>query len=233
MNTPFLLYQLQKIDSKLSANEHRLSEISKLLTTDPDLIAAQKFHAAMKFELDVAKDSLTKQEKKIQERRNKLEQSESSLYGGKIKSPKELQDLQKEIASIKSIIAAMEDEELMLMMNVEEKERQFEIAVSKLSFAQSTYDHNSVEFRKESDQIEQENGRLLVERNVLINQIPSPILEKYNNLLAKKGGVAVAKVEDQTCSMCGASLTPAECQSAKSPSTIFICPSCGRILYED
>jgi len=138
MNTPFLLYQLQKIDSKLSANEHRLSEISKLLTTDPDLIAAQKFHAAMKFELDVAKDSLTKQEKKIQERRNKLEQSESSLYGGKIKSPKELQDLQKEIASIKSIIAAMEDEELMLMMNVEEKERQFEIAVSKLSFAQST-----------------------------------------------------------------------------------------------
>jgi len=127
----------------------------------------------------------------------------------------------------------MEDEELMLMMNVEEKERQFEIAVSKLSFAQSTYDHNSVEFRKESDQIEQENGRLLVERNVLINQIPSPILEKYNNLLAKKGGVAVAKVEDQTCSMCGASLTPAECQSAKSPSTIFICPSCGRILYED
>jgi len=43
MNTPFLLYQLQKIDSKLSANEHRLSEISKLLTTDPDLIAAQNF----------------------------------------------------------------------------------------------------------------------------------------------------------------------------------------------
>ena len=233
MNTPFLLYQLQKIDTKITANDHRLSEISKHLANDPDLIAAQKFHSSMKIELEVAKDSLNKQENKIQDRRNKLEQSESSLYGGKIKSPKELQDLQKEIASIKSVVAAMEDEELMLMINVEDKEKQFETAVLKLSLAQSTNDQNNTELHKEYNKIEQENSRLLVERNVLINQIPATILEKYNNLRAKKGGVAVAKVEDQTCSMCGTSLTPAECQSAKSPSTIFICPSCGRILYAD
>lgn len=88
MNTPFLLYQLQKIDSKLSANEHRLSEISKLLTTDPDLIAAQKFHAATKFELDVAKDSLTKQEKRFRRGVINLNNQNHPYMAEKSRAPK-------------------------------------------------------------------------------------------------------------------------------------------------
>lgn len=233
MNIPFLLFQLQKIDSQISSNEIRLSEISKIMANDPELLSAQKAHQATKNEFESANDALRKQESKIQEKRNKLEQSEASLYGGKIKNPKELQDLQREIISIKSVISLMEDDQLTLMISAEEQETRLKSTDSKLANAKDNNAQKSASLSIESKQIDQENSRLIVERNVLINQIPTPVLIKYDNLRAKKGGVAVAKVDDQTCSLCGASLTPSECQSAKSPASIFTCSSCGRILYAD
>jgi len=59
------------------------------------------------------------------------------------------------------------------------------------------------------------------------------MLITYESLRQKKKGVAISKVEDQTCSICGATLTPAECQVAKSQNKNIQCPSCGRLLYAD
>ena len=233
MNTPFHLYQLQLIDTKIAKLDFRLQEISKILKNDPILIEAKSTLEMASKELDSAKTSLQKLESKIQEKRNKLEQSESSLYGGKIKNPKELQDLQKEITSIKNVIVTLEEEQLDLMISVEEKEKQFHEADRDYLKATSNNANTNVELTSEIKTISQEKGRLLTERNFLANQVPVAIFKKYDDLRSSKGGVAVAGVEDQTCTMCGASLTPSECQSAKSPSILFFCPSCGRILYAD
>lgn len=233
MNTPFLLFQIQKIDSRLTAIELRSREIVDLLNNDPVLAAARIDIDLARVGYTVAFTALQSFESKILERRNKLEQSESSLYGGKIKNPKELQDLQKEIASLRSIITAMEDEQMVLMLNLEEKENILNTANQKILEAEKNNKVANVDLTTQASALSQEKTRLTAERNLLSNQVPISILQRYDELASRKGGLAVAKVEDQTCVLCGTGLTPSQVQSAKSPSVLFFCPSCGRILYAD
>ena len=233
MNTPFLLFQLQRIDSRLASVDNRLKEIKRILNHDPALIAAKNEMQLLTTELADSSAALQTIELKIQDKRNKLEQSESSLYGGKIRNPKELQDLQKEIASIKTSIGTLEDDQINLMLAVEEKENRVHVAQQKLSDAEKSNLQTQVDLEEESIALNLEKSKLVTERNFLTGQVPASLLQKYDDLRRRKGGSAVARVEDQTCSLCGASLTPSECQSAKSPSILFFCPTCGRILYAD
>lgn len=233
MNTPFDLLQLQKIDSRLTALNQRLLEISFLLKNNPALNSAKNALEITANEVKSATDVLKLIESKILDKRNKLEQSESSLYGGKIKNPKELQDLQKEISSIKIVLSSLEDEQFNLMISAEEKESCHNEAIVKYNEASIENERIINDLTKEANGINQEKNKLTVERELLLKQIPEDIFQKYENLRFRKGGVAVARVEDLTCTMCGAGLTPSERQSAKSPSSLFFCASCGRILYAD
>jgi len=122
MNTTFNLFQLQKIDNESARIQNRLNEINHLLQDDSDIKSAVITYESAKKILHEAQVNLKSLEELIRAKRNKVEQSESSLYEGKIKNPKELQDLQKEIAAIKSSISTMEEEELELMLRIEAEE---------------------------------------------------------------------------------------------------------------
>lgn len=233
MNTPFLLFQLQKVDTKIQKYHSRLAEIATQLKNDPALSTAMKQFENSRREFQIAEKGVQIIESKIQEKRNKLAQSESSLYGGMIKNPKDLQDLQKEIASIKGVISSLEDEQIELMLILEEKELVHTATDQKYKNAISQNETTNSGLLRESEVISAEKIKLSTERNLLAEQVPSSILQKYDELRAKKGGVAVAQVEDKTCVLCGSSLTPSQCQQAKSPSILFFCPSCNRILYAD
>jgi uncharacterized protein len=83
----------------------------------------------------------------------------------------------------------------------------------------------------EQDTLHREVTRLDSERQAVAVAIPPSDIELYNHLRKNKRGVAVAVVSEESCLACGAGLTPAECQSARSPSQLVYCSSCGRILY--
>jgi len=172
-------------------------------------------------------------EQKIRTKRNKLEQSESSLYAGNIKNPKELQDLQKEVASLKSVISEYENELMEQMILIEQLEKEKRIHDDQLNSANKKLELRQKDLVEESKRIETQRSKLLTEREISLSQVPEQLILTYDDLRRKKSGVAVARVEDQTCSICGTSLTPAECQAAKSSTKIFTCSSCGRVLYAD
>lgn len=231
MNQAFHLYQLQKVDSQIISLDNRLREISELLQNDTELQVANQAFADKSEHLTSANRLLKDIEQKIQSKRNKLEQSESSLYAGNIKNPKELQDLQKEVAALKSVISDYENEQMEQMILIEQIEEEVKTCENQLKTTLATYEDKQNDLSEESKKIEVNKSKLLIERQISISQLPDPLILTYDNLRKKKSGVAVARVEDQTCSICGNGLTPAECQSAKSSTNLFTCSSCGRILY--
>lgn len=233
MNPSFHLYQLQKIDSQISSLEHKLKENLALLNENSELIKAQSLFAHKSSEIKSANISVKEIEQKILIKRNKLEQSESSLYAGKIKNPKELQDLQKEIASLKGVINSYEDEQLEQMVLLENLEKELESCNELLSATRVNFEEKQTRLGAAQKEIETEKSKLIVERKISISQINDQLLTIYDDIRKRKSGVAVARVEDQACSLCGTSLTPAECQTAKSASKLVYCSSCGRILYAD
>ena len=231
MNQVFHLYQLQKVDSQIISLDNRIREISDLLKNDTELQLANKVFTDKSESLTSANLMLKAIEQKIQSKRNKLEQSESSLYAGNIKNPKELQDLQKEVASLKSVISDYENEQMEQMILIEQIEEEVKTCENQLKTTLVAYEDKQNNLAEESKKIEISKSKLLTERQISISQLPVALILTYDNLRKKKSGVAVARVEDQTCSICGNGLTPAECQSAKSSTTLLTCSSCGRILY--
>ena len=233
MSSIFHLYQLQKIDSSLMANTTRLESIETSLSIDTTVKSLKNDSEKLIEELNVLKIEMSRIEDNLLNRRNKLEQSESSLYSGTIKNPKELQDLQKEIAFIQSNIADLEDEQLELMVKIESQEEALSLSLDRLKAAELDHLNNNALLIEEKRELLTIHQHLCKERDLMVSQVGDDLLSLYDALRSKKKGIAVSKIEDQMCSVCGSTLTPAECQSAKSRIDIISCPTCGRILYAD
>lgn len=230
-NPIFHLFQLQKLDIRLDALHSRLKEINVILSNDKSVIEAQEQFFLVSSILSETKKASGEIEEQIKIRKLKIEQSESSLYSGIIKNPKELQDVQKEIASIKSTIASLEDKELVKMVEIDDLEREYLIAENTLNLRKDQSLERNNELIIESNAHQQEISKIEIESKAILDQIPLDYQEKYKNLRARKKGIAISRVEDNSCSVCGSSLTPADCQLAKSSSNVVFCNSCGRILY--
>lgn len=229
----FHLYQLQKLDTILDSKRLRLAEIDAIIRNEKSVIEAQTSFDMAATNLSIAKKELTEIEDQIKTRSLKIEQSESSLYSGTIKNPKELQDIQKEIASLKGIIASLEEKELEKLVQIEELEQVHQTTEKILSTRQKEVLERNRSLIYEKENCELEITRLEIESRAVCDQVSSEHIDRYLELRKKKKGIAISIVEDGSCSICGGPLTPAECQAAKSPSSVSYCDSCGRILYAD
>src|SRR5574340_67934 len=99
MSQGFHLFQLQKIDAQLDQGVARALEIKNKIEADTRILDQQRLVDEAEKELATEHSHLKRIEQDTAARRIKLEQSESSLYGGKVRAPKELQDLQNEAPS--------------------------------------------------------------------------------------------------------------------------------------
>lgn len=231
MNLAAHLFQLQKKDDRINWIDNRITEIQTILESDPTLIQAQADETKSREILNKAQSDLCSIESEVQAVRIKTQTSEAALYGGRIHNPKELQDIQSEIASLKKRISALEDNQLTAMMAAEEAESSYSSSNQKLSQATSSGIENQASLRGEISSISLEKERLSVERQVTIQQLSSDAIENYERLRKQKRGLAVIIIQDKTCSGCGTTLRPAEIQSARASLELVFCSNCGRIIY--
>ena len=227
------LYRLQQIDSRLKLVTARLVSIKNTLENNAELQAASKQYEEAKVRYLQIEKSLKNSEYESATHRIKLEQVEASLYSGRIQNPKELQDLQKEIASIKRNLSAVEDHQLELMMSIEE----CQVAIIT---TQKTYEQTqgkvisaNASLRTELNSLEKETENLNAQRLAVLPAIDTVSINLYDALRQKRSGLAVSQVIENACDTCGASLTPGLAQSVRTSSQLVLCPMCGRILYSN
>jgi predicted nucleic acid-binding Zn-ribbon protein len=231
MSQAFHLAQLQKIDTELDQIQSRITEIDQILSTNELLDKAVEADRLVKLQLKSAQKDIQHTEESIQKHRIKMETSEAALYGGKIRNPKELQDLQNEIRSLKKVISTLEDEQLNFMLISEEIEDQQNTAAKNLVQVEADSTQRVAGFMGEKNQLLRRKERLFTEKEAALPQIPPADLAVYDRLRKQKRGLAVSQVEDGGCKGCGSALRPAEIQLARSPSQLVLCSTCGRILY--
>lgn len=231
MNVSFHLSRLQKIDTQLDQTNNRLNEIERILADNQAVKLAEQGKHEAQTELQKAQKALKQCEESVNSQRMKIELDESALYGGKVRNPKELQDIQNEVASLKKYLVTLEDQQLNAMVLVEEAEETHDKALKNLAHTQEEAAQASASLLGEQSKLNKEKERLTAEREEIVSQVSAQHLAAYTRLRQQKRGVAVAAVIDESCTVCGASITPADWQAARSPHQIVYCSSCGRILY--
>ncbi len=120
------LYRLQRIDSQREKAASRIRTIEQILSTDLALQQAQNDKAAREATLQSARQKLKQAEDAVQSQTIKIEQNQAALYGGKVKNPKELQDLQNESSALKRYLSVLEDQQLDAMLALENAEQEYE-----------------------------------------------------------------------------------------------------------
>lgn len=225
------LFQLQEIDNKIQRFRARMEEIERVLNADSRLQKAALNVEKSKKEVHLAQVSIRGIEETIREINVKIEISEKNLYGGSVRNPKELQDLQNEIASLKRQRSNLEDNQLAEMIRFEELEMQSQADQAQYSEILTLVTSESSALAGEKTASLATVERLLVERAGLLHSIPAESLRLYEDLCKSKKGRAIAKIDEDSCSECGAPIRPSLIQAARSRLTLAYCPSCGRILF--
>jgi predicted nucleic acid-binding Zn-ribbon protein len=226
-----ILYRLQQIDGQLDSARASLQNIESQLNDDAIIKAAMENFNQAEFNHQAEQKKLRDAENKSYDTHAKIDQSEASLYGGKIQNTKELVDLQNEIASLKRLIITLEDKQLEAMMAVEEAEAKLTQAKDALKEVQGKQIEQTAALVGEKSRLLAQIERLESERKATLPPITPTDLALYEQLRKIRNGVAVAKISSRTCTACGTTLTAALVQSIQSTGQMIRCPTCGRILY--
>lgn len=231
MSQSLSLYRLQQIDSQIDRIRNRLQTIQKTLEDDSEIRVVKEAAARSDDAKVAAEASLGKAEKDMQALQIKIEQVDASLYGSAAHSPKELQDLQNDLAALKKHRSTLEDAQLNAMIVLEMAEKVNSEAKRGLHEARDSKASQNRELIDEQESLSKESEKLTVERQAVAGAIPEPAIRQYEQLRQQKRGVAIATISDNSCDACGSTLSLAQIQSARSSSQMATCPSCGRILY--
>ena len=231
MSSSSQLFRLQQIDSLNDQTLARLDEIEQLLNDRSLIDQAEASSKKADKALQEETQKLRQAENNVRDQRIKIEQDEASLYSGKMQNPKELQDLQNEVAALKRYLSTLEDRQLEIMITVEEAESEAKQAQSNVLKTQAQLVEQNAHLNAEKSKLLKEKERLEIEHQVACDAITREDLDLYNQLRKSRRGIAVIRVVDRTCAACGSTLTPALVQAVNSSGQIVRCPSCSRILY--
>jgi len=231
MSAALGLYRLQQVDSQMDQIRSRLKTIRETLENDRELHAAKETLSTAENLHKQASTALKQSETDVEKQNIKIEQTEASLYSGSVHNPKELQDLQMEVTSLKKYLGTLEERELEAMVYAEEIEKELKSAQDQLTGVQSRLKEQNLDLSYESDVLSKDLERLEDERSAVTKALDEQAIKTYEQLRQQKRGVAISIVNEDACSACGTTLTASQQQSTRSTSQLFYCPTCGRIIY--
>jgi predicted nucleic acid-binding Zn-ribbon protein len=225
------LFQLQQIDSQLDQACGRLGEIEAALNDNSAVRKASSRLSKAEEVFNKGRLALKRAEQDVQVQQEKIEKNQKALYGGSVRNPKELEDLQMESEALARYLSVLEDRQLEAMIAFEEADNQHKQAERNLAKVKKEVAAQNVDLSAEQETLQAEVVRLETQRTSAVEGIAAELLTSYDKLRRTRFGVAVTGVRDGSCEACGTVLSAALAQEARMPSKIAHCTTCGRILY--
>ncbi len=228
------LFRLQTLDSSTDAIRLRLYEIDRALAGSPAINHAraelQKTEAALR-SLSTDLKTLELDSQAVDQ---KIKEEEERLYSGKIRSPKEILEVQREVELLKQRRARMDEQMILHMEQLEQLQAERARCALALAEAERIFAEDSRQLRETRAQLLKEAKALLEQREALCAGLSPSVLQTYMALRKRKSnGVAVARVKAGACSQCGESLSSLAIQQARHGADLVFCGNCGRILYAE
>jgi len=229
------LLDLAELDQRLDRLARRRASLPELAQLD-DLTARQAkvadlLIAARAEESDIGREQV-KAEADVEAVRRRSERDRQRLDAGAVSSPRELENLQSEIASLARRQADLEDAVLEIMERREAAAaRALELAAEAETIAA---DLGRVGADRDAAfaEIDAEAGTISGERTALSGVLPAELVELYEKIRAAAGGIGAAALRKGRCEGCRVELSTADLAAIKAapPDAVVRCEECRRIL---
>ena len=224
------LFDLQQIDSGMDSRVARMRQIDQEMLDSPELLAARESLSEVRSALATRQGALKELTRHAEEVAARLKAQDKVLYGGTIKNPKELSQVQDEVAHLRERLKSLEDSALEAMLIVEEAEDVVSAHSEELTRIEKDWEHRRLGLQEEKDKLTEQAKVLQVKRQKAMTEVAWADLQAYERLRRSKGGVAVVSVPGALCAGCHVAVPVHVLRVARSSTEFVLCPSCGRIL---
>ncbi len=226
------LLDLQGIDRVIDQLNKRLGEIQTALNESKKMKAARQ--AVTDTEQLAAQNRSTHAELEAENvtLAAKLDENEKRLYSGEVKVPKELIDLQNDVAMLKKQKAALDDKVLATMTKVDEADAALKDRRAELETIEAEWQARQTNLVAEQTQLNAEVSQHLQEQGKFRALLEAADLALYDQLRRRKAGLAVIELEDGACNGCGVEPTADVIRLLNRGEQIARCSNCERILVQ-
>ncbi len=222
---------------KLQNTDELIIEISEIIEKTPSKINTINSEIEASIETAAAaKQDLTDNQKKrrdleanLQDMNLQIEKYKRQLNN--VNTNIEYRSLLKEIDNAENKIKEIEEQILEEMLIADE-------IGSKIKEAEKIAEETKRKLTIEKDSLIQEDKKreekrqhLYKEKETISPLIPANLMNLYNDLSEKNGGIALSPVTDDFCSICQIRIRPQVLNELITQKKIILCENCGRILY--
>ena len=224
------LMSLQTIDRELRELEESLSSVAgrveELRRECQEYQAELDRLTAEEQESGLARRRLEKElaegEARIRNKRMRLNQ---------VRNDKEMQALAAEVESLKENNQRLEADMLAQMEGAEprgpridELQQLVEQKVAEVAAVEK-------DIAAQMEDLKVSISKQRVDRDLMARDIAAPLLQRYQMIFSRRGGVAVIEAKGGTCQGCRMRLPPQLYNELQKHLQIHYCPNCSRILY--
>jgi uncharacterized protein len=229
------LLELQGHDTALLQLHHRRShlpehtafseaqiEIDRLLV---DTSATRKEHGQLSAKMQAL-------EAQVHDLDVKIDGLNAQLFGTAATSPKELQALEVDIASVRKYRSELEDAELELIEAFEPHDAIVSQADARIATLRTQQEQLTVEIAAAQIAIDQQAGDRVATRASLAARIEPQLVLLYEKIRTANKGIAVARLEHGTCQACRLKIAAVELDRIRhlSADVLVQCDECSTIL---
>ncbi|MFM8927477.1 MAG: zinc ribbon domain-containing protein [Rhodoluna sp.] len=145
-------------------------------------------------------------------------------------SPKDAMGIQSEINTLNDRKDDLETTELELLAELEQAEGVLNSISSHRKNLAEKLEEEQQKIQQRVDELKSRGRKASADREIVLAKIPAAVLEKYSKLAAKQ--IAVAQIEDRSCTACRMNLTVGAIDSLSSlaEDELGSCPECQAII---
>jgi predicted nucleic acid-binding Zn-ribbon protein len=224
------LIHLQELDSAIERAKRRIVEIPGVQQSlESRSAAAAAAVQAVKDRIAATNATRREIEKEVAAVQGRLSKYKDQLMA--VKTNKEYQAMQTEIATAEGLVRSQEDRLLDLMEVSEQESADLKAAETAMKSEQAAIVTEQQALDAEKATLGAELQTLSAERTSLTGQISKDALAIFERAAHGRKGIAVAEARDGLCTVCHVRLRPQVFNDVRRNAAIIQCESCTRILY--
>jgi predicted nucleic acid-binding Zn-ribbon protein len=229
-----LILELQLLDNEIMQANTKLKslpEIEQLLHIEKRVTAANDELSVVKSESDQIALELRRGEVDVETVTDRIKKDEARLSSGNA-TPKELEQLQHEVETLKKRQESLEEIELEIMIRNDAVIARSNTLTTDLASLQTLKDEISGRLQSATDEINQVIAEKNTARTLVANKIEKALLDLYEKIRGNGGGVGAAALVGNKCNGCNLAINAVEMERIKSlaKDELLRCEECRRIL---
>ena len=228
------ILQLQFIDSEIMQANTKLKslpEVEQLIHIDKRIITAAEELTTVKAEADQIALELRRGEVDVETVTDRIKKDEARLNAGTA-SPKELEQTQHEIETLKKRQIALEEIELEIMVRSEAVNERLQLLTTDLASLETLKSEINQRLSAATTEINLVILAKQKSRSDLLPSIEKALVDLYEKIRASSNGVGAASLVGNKCNGCNLSVNAVEMDRLKglAADELLRCEECRRIL---